>query len=68
MGVDRALKSVMVSSAGPAEGKTTIADSNLSASLAEAGTKTIIVGADLRKPSVHKVFGCGNQVDSPTCC
>lgn len=61
VGVDRALKSVMVSSAGPAEGKTTIA-SNLSASLAEAGTKTIIVGADLRKPSVHKVFGCGNQV------
>lgn len=51
----------MVTSAGPAEGKTSIA-ANLAVSLADAGTKSIVVGVDLRKPTLHKVFDMPNDV------
>ena len=57
--LDRPLRTLMVTSAGPGEGKTTIS-SNLAYSLAESGKRTILVGADLRKPAIHKVFGVSN--------
>jgi len=61
VGLDRSLRSVMVTSAGPSEGKTSIA-SNLAASLAESGIKTIVVGVDLRKPALHRVFERSNRI------
>ncbi len=60
VGVDRSLKSVLVTSAGPSEGKTSIA-ANLALSMADAGTKCIAVGVDLRKPSLHSAFGLSNS-------
>jgi len=54
--IERKLQTVMITSAAPAEGKTALAG-NLAASLAMSGSKTIVVGADLRKPSIHEVFG-----------
>lgn len=60
VGLDRPLKSVLVTSADPSEGKTSIS-ANLAVSLAQSGTRTILVGADLRKPSLHRVFGVSNR-------
>lgn len=47
---------VLVSSAGPREGKTTLA-SQLALSLARAGLRTLLVDADLRRASLHHLFG-----------
>ncbi|MBM4284061.1 MAG: polysaccharide biosynthesis tyrosine autokinase [Deltaproteobacteria bacterium] len=46
---------IMVTSANPNEGKTTIT-SNLAASLAMNDRKVVILDCDLRKPSLHPVF------------
>lgn len=54
-------KSILVSSPGEGEGKTTVSV-NLAASFAKAGFKTIIVDADLRIPSQHKVFDLPNEI------
>jgi polysaccharide biosynthesis transport protein len=51
---------IMVTSPNPAEGKTTIS-LNLAVSLALNHTKTLIIDADMRKPSVHKAFHKPNQ-------
>lgn len=53
-------KLLMCTSAIPEEGKTTIA-SMLSVALAETGERVILIDADLRKPSLHKLFGLDNK-------
>lgn len=50
---------IAVSSPGPAEGKTTIT-ANLGLVLSEIGHRVLLIDADLRRPSLHKVFGLGN--------
>lgn len=49
------LRSVMVTSALQGEGKTSLSG-QLSASLARAGCRTLLVDADLRKPAAHRLF------------
>lgn len=44
---------VLIASAGPGEGKTVTA-MNLAVTLAHAGTSTVLVDCDLRKPMLHK--------------
>lgn len=56
---EKPIKSIMVTSGGPGEGKTTIA-SNLAAILAHSGKKVILVDADLRRPRVHLYTGISN--------
>ncbi len=46
---------VMVASALPGEGKTSLA-SHLATSLARSGQKTLLIDADLRRPSIHRLF------------
>lgn len=47
---------VMVTSSGSLEGATVVA-SSLALSLARAGRRTLLIDADLRSPSLHKLFG-----------
>lgn len=55
MSLDRACKAIMVTSAAPVEGKSTTV-ANLGIVMAQAGLKTVIVDADLRRPKQHKIF------------
>jgi polysaccharide biosynthesis transport protein len=49
------MKTILVTSPAPGDGKTTSA-SNLAIALAQAGHRTLLLDADFRKPSQHKVF------------
>ena len=52
--------SLLITSSGPGEGKTTTA-SNLSVVLAQTQKRVILADGDLRRPSVHKIFGLSNK-------
>ena len=54
------LKSLLVTSSSPAEGKTTIA-ANLAISTAREGKSVVLVDSDLRRPALHKVFDLDNR-------
>lgn len=53
---DRNYKVLMVTSSTKGEGKSTIA-SNLAVTFAETEKKVLIVDLDLRRPTLHKLFG-----------
>lgn len=59
-GLDNPYRSIMVTSAGPGEGKSTTL-ANLGVAIAQSGTKVLIVDCDLRKPVQHKIFEISNQ-------
>jgi capsular exopolysaccharide synthesis family protein len=54
--VDREVKTIVVTSAMPNEGKSRTA-ANLAIVLAQAGHPTLLVDADFRRPSLHRMFG-----------
>ena len=58
--VDHPVRSVAVTSALPDDGKSLTA-SNLAITMAQAGARTLLVDADLRKPGLHKLFLIQNR-------
>jgi capsular exopolysaccharide synthesis family protein len=59
--VDHQLRTLLVTSPTPAEGKSFVS-SNLAVAFAQTGKRVILVDADLRKPTLHRVFGLVNNV------
>jgi capsular exopolysaccharide synthesis family protein len=58
---DRRLRSVLVTSASPGEGKSTIA-AHLALSHAQQRHRTLLIDGDLRRPSVHRRFGIPGSI------
>jgi succinoglycan biosynthesis transport protein ExoP len=58
--VDGPVRTILVSSAGQSEGKTTVS-ANLAIALAQSGRSTLLVDADLRVPELHDYFQLTND-------
>jgi succinoglycan biosynthesis transport protein ExoP len=56
MNPDQPYRKLLVTSAAPSEGKTTVA-CNLAIALAQTGLRVCIVDCDLRRPRLHRIFG-----------
>jgi capsular exopolysaccharide synthesis family protein len=56
MSPDKPLRTILVTSSGPGEGKTTTAAA-LAETMAGSGSRVLLVDADMRRPRIHKVFG-----------
>ncbi len=59
-GVDSETKKIMITSSGPREGKSSTV-ANLAVSMAQTGKCVLVVDADLRNPTQHKLFGLDNR-------
>ena len=56
---DNKYQTLVVTSANPGEGKTTVAG-NLALVLAQGESKVLLVDCDMRRPSIHKLFKISN--------
>jgi capsular exopolysaccharide synthesis family protein len=57
---DKPLKTLIITSSNPVEGKTTTVV-NLGIAMAQSGHRTLIVDTDMRRPRLHKVLGTSNE-------
>lgn len=63
--LDRPLRTLLVTSTSPEEGKSTTL-ANLAITMAQAEREVILVDCDLRRPSLHELFGVPNTVGLTT--
>ncbi|NDJ16061.1 GumC family protein [Myxacorys almedinensis] len=59
--LDKKVKTIVVSSAVPREGKSEVA-ANLAAIMAQSGRRVLLVDADMRNPSQHHLWGLVNTI------
>ena len=58
---DSPLRALLITSAEPREGKSTIV-SNLAYAVAQSGRQVVVVDAHLRLPTLHKIFDLTNRI------
>ncbi|MFN8487890.1 MAG: polysaccharide biosynthesis tyrosine autokinase [Caldilineaceae bacterium] len=63
--IDRILKLLVVTSSSPREGKSLTA-ANLSAAMARAGKRVVLVDADMHRPTQHRLFKLINNMGLTT--
>jgi len=61
MSPDKPFKTMLVSSSGPQEGKSTSVIS-LGIAMAQSGNKVLIIDTDMRRPRLHRAFGVPNEI------
>lgn len=55
------LKIIQVTSPDQGDGKSTVS-ANLAVAVAQSGRKTLLIDADMRRPTVHRLFGLNNDL------
>jgi capsular exopolysaccharide synthesis family protein len=60
------LRSLLVTSSEPGEGKTTVA-SNLAIALTQLGRRVLLIDADMRRPSIHRAFTLADHYGLADC-
>ncbi len=65
MSPDRPYRTVLVTSAGPSEGKTMVACC-FAIAMAQAGRRVVLLDCDLRRPRLHRIFGKSQEVGITT--
>jgi len=63
--LDKPAQTLLVTSANPGEGKSTTV-ANLALVMAQAGKRVIAVDSDLRRPTLHRLFGVENATGLTT--
>ena len=58
---DKAPQTILVTSAGPVEGKSFNA-ANLAVVMAESGAKVLLMDCDMRRPQIHKIFNVQKNI------
>lgn len=58
--IDQELKTIIFTSSGPWEGKSTVA-ANIASVFADQGKKVILIDADMRKPTIFRTFNISNE-------
>jgi polysaccharide biosynthesis transport protein len=65
MAPDNPYQTLLVTSAGPSEGKTTVACC-IAIAMAQAGQRVVLIDCDLRRPRVHRIFKKGSDIGVTT--
>ncbi|HEX2439047.1 MAG TPA: CpsD/CapB family tyrosine-protein kinase [Methylomirabilota bacterium] len=59
-GLDHKCRSIVVTSSSPGEGKSTTV-ANFGVVVAQTGARVCLIDSDLRRPTLHRIFGLGNS-------
>jgi polysaccharide biosynthesis transport protein len=62
MSPDKPARTMLITSAGPQEGKTTVAVS-LAITMAQSGLRVLLVDTDMRRPRIHKALGIPSSIE-----
>jgi capsular exopolysaccharide synthesis family protein len=61
MSPDKPFKTMLVTSSGPQEGKSTTCI-NLGVAMAQSGNRVLLLDTDMRRPRLHRAFGVPNEL------